>query len=277
MRFSRIQRQSSAVVAAEVTLPQTVDYNLHVKPILSDRCFACHGPDKNKQQAGLRLDTPDGAYEALAESGKTPISPGGLKTFLKLPNGIPSHDTVGDIFAKIDPLCFEQCFLDWTLSCCQLTNGEVIAIDGKSLRGSYDRHDKKAAIHMVSAWATTNRLVLGQVKVNDKSNEITAIPHFIKVLAIKGCIATIDTMGCQTDIARLIRKAEADYVLALKGNHQTLHQQVKDSFEREVPTQTLRESTTDHGRVETRDYAVLKRDITSVVSKWLINRGILNG
>lgn len=180
-----------------------------------------------------------------------------LKTFLKLPNGIPSHDTFGDIFAKIDPAQFEECFLAWTLSVCKLTQGEVIAIDGKTLRGSYDQHHKKAPIHMVSAWANTNRLVLGQVKVDQKSNEITAIPHLIKVLVLKGCIVTIDAMGCQTSIARLIVEAQADYVLALKANQQTLHQQVKDSFEREVPTHTFIEQTNDHGRVEERQYSVL--------------------
>jgi len=180
-----------------------------------------------------------------------------LKTFLKLPNGIPSHDTFGDIFAKIDPLKFEECFLAWTLEVCELTKGEIISIDGKKLRGSYDKHDKKSAIHMVSAWANQNRLVLGQVKVDDKSNEITAIPQLIKVLVLKGCIVTIDAMGCQTEIAKLIIEAEADYVLALKGNQGDLQQQVKDSFEREQPTHTYTELSNDHGRVEKRSYSVL--------------------
>ena len=110
---------------------------------------------------------------------------------------------------------------------------------------------------MVSAWVSQNRLVLGQVKVDDKSNEITAIPQLIKVLALKGCVVTIDAMGCQTDIAKLIMEAEADYVLALKGNQGTLHQQVQDSFEREPPTHTCTDLSTDHGRVEKRTYSVL--------------------
>ena len=190
-----------------------------------------------------------------------------LKTFLNLPNGIPSHDTFGDIFAKIDPLKFEACFLKWTLSVCQLTQGEVIAIDGKTLRGSYDRQDKKASIHMVSAWANTNRLVLGQVKVDDKSNEITAIPQLIKLLVLKDCIVTIDAMGCQTDIASLVVEAQADYVLALKGNQPTLHQQVKESFERELPTHTYTQPSLDHGRVETRQYAVLT-DLRWIETRW---------
>lgn len=180
-----------------------------------------------------------------------------LKTFLKLPNGIPSHDTFGDIFAKIDPRQFEDCFLAWTLSVCELTQGEIISIDGKKLRGSYDKLNKKAAIHMVSAWANQNRLVLGQVKVDDKSNEITAIPRLINVLVLKGCIVTIDAMGCQTEIARQIVAAEADYVLALKGNQESLQQQVKASFKYQLPTHTYTELSGDHGRVEKRTYSVL--------------------
>lgn len=194
-------------------------------------------------------------WTTIEEYAKTKID--FLKTFLKLPNGIPSHDTFGDIFAKIDPLQFEECFLAWTLGVCTLSPGEIVSIDGKQLRGSYDKHNKKAAIHMVSAWANQNRLVLGQVKVDDKSNEITAIPQLIRVLVLKGCIVTIDAMGCQTNIAKLIVEAEADYVLALKANQGTLHQQVQDSFERETSTHTYTELNADHGRVEKRAYSVL--------------------
>jgi predicted transposase YbfD/YdcC len=194
-------------------------------------------------------------WTTIEEYAKTKID--FLKTFLKLPNGIPSHDTFGDIFAKINPLQFEECFLAWTLGVCKLNPGEVVSIDGKQLRGSYDKHNKKAAIHMVSAWANENRMVLGQVKVDQKSNEITAIPQLIKVLVLKGCIVTIDAMGCQTEIAKLIVEAEADYVLALKGNQGKLHQQVQDSFERETPTHTYTDLSTDHGRVEKRTYSVL--------------------
>lgn len=160
-----------------------------------------------------------------------------------------------------------ECFLAWTLGVCELSPGEVVSIDGKQLRGSYDKHNRKAAIHIVSAWANENRLVLGQVKVDDKSNEITAIPQLIKVLVLKGCIVTIDAMGCQTDIAKLIVDAESDYVLALKGNQGTLHQQVRDSFERETPTHTYTDSSTDHGRVEKRSCSVLT-DL-----RWVENAG----
>ena len=118
-----------------------------------------------------------------------------LKTFLELPNGIPSHDTFGDVFARLNPEQLQQCFLGWVRSVSQLTQGEVIAIDGKTLRRSYDKGDNKGAIHMVSAWASHNRLVLGQCKVDEKSNEITAIPELLKVLSIEGCIITIDALA----------------------------------------------------------------------------------
>lgn len=180
-----------------------------------------------------------------------------LKTFLKLGNGIPSHDTFGNIFAKIDPLAFEKCFMDWVSSVCKLAPGEIVSIDGKTLRGSYDKGDKKAAIHMVSAWANGNRLVLGQVKVAEKSNEITAIPALLDILMLKGCIVTIDAMGCQTGIAEKIVDAGADYILALKGNQGTLNANVRDSFLREIPMETLQEVEADHGRVEKRTYSVM--------------------
>lgn len=206
-------------------------------------------------------------WTSIEEYAKTKIN--FLKTFLPLKNGIPSHDTFGDIFAKIDPLVFEECFLKWTLGVCKLFEGEIVSIDGKQLRGSYDSANNKAAIHMVSAWANENRIVLGQVKVDNKSNEITAIPHLLQALALKGCIVTIDAMGCQTAIAEQIIKGQAEYVLALKGNQGLLHQQVKDSFEREPVTDIYTEYNNDHGRVETRKYEVLT-DLKWVedVDKW---------
>lgn len=180
-----------------------------------------------------------------------------LQTILKLENGIPSHDTFGNIFAKIDPLKFEACFKNWIASICKLTNGEIVSIDGKRVRGSYDKYSKKAAIHMVSAWANENRLVLGQAKVTDKSNEITAIPILLELLVLKNCIVTIDAMGCQTAIAEKIIDAEADYILALKGNQGTLHENVQESFLREKPVEIFQELDNDHGRVEKRTYSVI--------------------
>jgi predicted transposase YbfD/YdcC len=206
-------------------------------------------------------------WTSIEEYAKSKIT--FLKTFLGLQNGIPSHDTFGDIFAKIAPLAFEECFLQWTLGVCKCCEGEIVSIDGKQLRGSYDSASNKAAIHMVSAWANANRMVLGQIKVDNKSNEITAIPYLLNVLVLKGCIVTIDAMGCQKAIAQQIIDAEADYVLALKGNQGLLHEQVKDSFEREPPTDTYTEYNNDHGRVETRRYEVLT-DLKWIeeVDKW---------
>ena len=136
-----------------------------------------------------------------------------LKQFLELPNGIPSHDTFARVFALINPQSFQECFLGWIQSIRKITEGEVIAIDGKTLRHSYDKKEHKSAIHMVSAWATENRLVLGQRQVDTKSNEITAIPELLKVLDISGCIVTIDAMGCQKKIVNLIVEGQGDYII----------------------------------------------------------------
>jgi len=151
-------------------------------------------------------------------------------TFLELPNGIPSHDTFGRVFALIDGEQFQSCFLKWVQTASDLTEGQIVPIDGKKLRRSHDKANGKAAIHMVSAWATENRLVLGQIKVNDKSNEITAIPELLSLLELAGCIVTIDAMGCQTAIAARIVEKDADYVLAVKDNQENLHQDIQELF-----------------------------------------------
>lgn len=124
-----------------------------------------------------------------------------FKKFLELPNGIPSHDTFSRVFQVLNPEDLQRCFLNWTQSVCELTEGEIIPIDGKTLRHSYDTAEDKKAIHMVSAWSTQNKLVLGQVKVDKKSNEITAIPSLLNKLKLKGCIVTLDAMGCQRKIS----------------------------------------------------------------------------
>jgi predicted transposase YbfD/YdcC len=153
-----------------------------------------------------------------------------FRTFLPLPNGIPSHDTFGRVFAALDPEQFQQCFLAWVQATVAVTDAQIVALDGKMLRRSHDRSKGKAAIHMVSAWASANRLVLGHVKVDEQSTEITALPALLQVLALKGCIVTIDAMGCQTEIVQTIVAQEADYVLALKGNQGTLHREVQARF-----------------------------------------------
>jgi predicted transposase YbfD/YdcC len=182
-----------------------------------------------------------------------------LRTFLRLPNGIPSHDTFGRVFRVIDPEQFQSSFVSWIEAISQITAGQIIAIDGKRLRRSHDGRLGKAAIHMVSAWASANRLVIGQVKTDEKSNEITAIPQLLELLALKGCIVTIDAMGCQTNIARLIIAAEGDYVLALKGNQGTLHRDVQDLVAyaqqinfRDVAHDFHQTVEKNHGRLEIR-------------------------
>ena len=141
-----------------------------------------------------------------------------LTDYLDLNNGIPSHDTFGDVFSCLDSEAFQSGFSRWVEAIFSLTTGQVIAIDGKTARRSYDKSIGKDAIHMVSAWASTNGIVLGQCKVDDKSNEITAIPELLRVLDVSGCVVTIDAMGCQTKIAQSIREEKADYLLQVKDN-----------------------------------------------------------
>lgn len=153
-----------------------------------------------------------------------------FKKHLELPNGIPSHDTLERVFRWINPKHFEKCFVSWTSEFKDLKNRQTIAIDGKTARGSADSGVGKSAIHMVSAWASENNLILGQVKAEEKSNEITAIPELLDLISIKDNIITIDAMGTQKDIAKKIIDNKGDYVLALKENQATLHADVKDYF-----------------------------------------------
>lgn len=187
-----------------------------------------------------------------------------LKEFLALPNGIPSHDTFGRVFSLLQPEAFEDCFRTWVASIREVIPGEIIAVDGKTLRRSHDRAAGLAALHLVSAWAAANRVVLGQVATEAKSNEITAIPQLLALLRIKGCIVTIDAMGCQTKIAEQIIEQEGDYVLALKGNQSTLASEVEEAFiDADVKDYAGMESefmeTVEHGhgRIETRRYRTL--------------------
>ena len=149
-----------------------------------------------------------------------------FRTFLKLPYGIPSHDTFGRVFSALDTKVFSECFVKWIASVTLVTKGSIVAIDGKTLRRSFDRASKKSAIHMVSAWAEGNQVVLGQIKTEEKSNEITAIPKLLKMLELSGCIVTIDAMGCQKKIVVGIVEQGADYVLSLKGNQGTMESEV---------------------------------------------------
>jgi predicted transposase YbfD/YdcC len=187
-----------------------------------------------------------------------------FRQFLALPHGIPSHDTFGRVFALLDPQAFERCFRNWVAAICALLPGEIIAVDGKTLRRSHDRNAGLAALHLVSAWATANRVVLGQVATEAKSNEITAIPQLLALLHLQGCIVTIDAMGCQTKIAEQINAQGAHYVLALKGNQGTLATEVEDAFISAdakdyagMDAPCLETVERGHGRVETRRYRTL--------------------
>lgn len=187
-----------------------------------------------------------------------------LEQFLALPNGIPCADTFRRVFERIDPQAFERCFQRWVSALVETVGVQVIPIDGKTLKGSYDREQQKSALHMVSAWASDHRLVLAQVKVADKSNEITAIPALLELLDLAGCIITIDAMGTQTAIAAQIQQANANYVLALKANHPTLFQQVKDWFDFAQSQKFAGIDISFNERVETGHHRLEKRCCWSV-------------
>ena len=193
-----------------------------------------------------------------------------FKTFLHLPNGIPSHDTFNRVFAALDPHEFLDCFLRWTQALRETIAQEIVSIDGKALRRAYDQ--KENLKYIVSAWAQENNLVLGQLKVEDKSNEITVVPELLRVLELSGCIVTLDAMGCQKNTAKEIKEADADYVLALKGNQETVHQEVQQFLDDVLAEQktwrppgvkpspaaaklaVYETVEKDHGRLETRRY-----------------------
>lgn len=179
-----------------------------------------------------------------------------FKSFLELPNGIPSHDTFNRFFSQLCPDKFETIFREWVQSISEKMEGQVISVDGKTIRGAKE-HGKKSPIHMVSAWANTNNIVLGQLKVNEKSNEITAIPELLRTLFVAGCIITIDAMGCQSEITKTIIEQKADYILAVKGNQKTLEQNIEDSFLFLKPDAISESTDAGHGRVEMRKCLVL--------------------
>jgi predicted transposase YbfD/YdcC len=200
-------------------------------------------------------------FVAIAEFGRKKRE--WLARFLDLRHGIPSHDRFNAILAAIKPVEFEKCLLSWITALQEITHGQVIAIDGKTLRRSFDAASSKSAIHMVSAWATANQISLGQVVVDEKSNEITAIPKLLEMLEISGCLVTIDAMGCQTEIAQQIVAEDADYVLAVKGNQPTLHQGIaaffRDHLEDDFARTKVRRYETEeegHGRNEERYYSL---------------------
>ncbi len=214
------------------------------------------------------------SWDDIADFGE--IRAAWFATFLDLPHGIPSHDTFNRVFSALDPTQFRACFLAWMQVVAGVLPAQVIAIDGKAVRGSQDREHGKAAIHLVSAWASTNRLILAQTMVDQKSNEITALPDLLSALALSGCVVTIDAMGCQREIAQQILDQKGDYVLALKGNQGALHQDVHlsvaagrdDAYAgiRHDQAETIEKG---HGRIETRRALVID---DQAVLAWLQER-----
>jgi predicted transposase YbfD/YdcC len=202
------------------------------------------------------------SWDDIADFGE--IRADWFATFLDLPHGIPSHDTFNRVFAALDPVQFHACFVHWMHAVARGLPAQVIAVDGKTVCGSHDRGSGKAAIHMVSAWASTNRLILTQLPVDEKSNEITALPELLRGLALAGCMVTIDAMGCQREIAQQILDQDGTYVLALKDNQETLHADVRlscavaqqDNFAG-VRHDRAAAIEKGHGRIETRRALVI--------------------
>ena len=198
-------------------------------------------------------------WEAIEDFGREKLE--WLRRFALFENGVPSHDCVANVISRLTPKGFGDCFRSWTQAVAGTTGGEIIAVDGKSARASRDRRRGRLPLHMVSAWACRNRLVLGQEATEEKSNEITAIPKLLELLELKGCIVTIDAMGCQRAIAEQIRAQGGDYVLGLKGNQSTLQESVEDFFATAlagtfagVAHDFHEEIDKDHGRLEVRRY-----------------------
>ncbi|MEI9895808.1 MAG: ISAs1 family transposase [Chthoniobacter sp.] len=235
-------------IIADPRVDRTKEHSLHDLLIIAVLAMLCGGE----------------SFVDFADFGRAQES--WLRTFLPLPNGIPSHDTFGRVFALLDPEQFAACFSSWTQSLRQSLAQEIVAVDGKTVRRSHDRARGRPAIHLVSAWASENGLVLGQIKIEEKSNEITAIPALLRALELRGCIVTIDAMGTQKAIAKEIVEADAQYVLALKGNHEKVHVEVREFFAdaraRQFPGVThafLETVEKDHGRLETRRYWITKQ------------------
>ena len=198
-------------------------------------------------------------WEAIEQFGKEKLA--WLRRYVPLVNGVPSHDCIAYVMSRLSPPKFRDCFMSWTQAVTEYSGGELIAVDGKTAKGSRDRQKQRNALHMVSAWACQNRLVLGQQATDEKSNEITAIPQLLALLELKGCLVTTDAMGCQRAIAEQIIDQGGDYVLGLKGNQGNLHEAVEDFFETArahqfagIAHDYAEEVDKDHGRLEIRRY-----------------------
>lgn len=200
-----------------------------------------------------------------------------LETFLALPNGIPSHDTFARVFARLSPEAFEASFQQWTKALVSTLDAQLIAIDGKTVKGSYDREEGVKALQLVSAWASEHRLVLGQCSVSSKSNEITAIPVLLEQLALAGCVVSIDAMGTQSAIAKQITQQQADYILALKGNHPHLLQQAQAWFEAGQSHQFESANYTQHQAREAGHHRIETRTLWQVPATQVFSSNQLQG
>lgn len=214
------------------------------------------------------------SWETINEFGVSKLN--WLKTYYPFSNGVPSHDVLNNVFARLDTKSFNQCFVDWINSISKLTEGEVVAIDGKTIRKSNNKKVGKSAYHMVSAYASENKVCLGQEVVDEKHNEITAIPKLLDTIAIKGCIVTLDAMGCQTKIADKIIEKKANYLLAVKGNQKELKNQVLKTFDLIIPQSVDTSVDAGHGRVETRICEVInKLDFFDERERWTMLKSIV--
>jgi predicted transposase YbfD/YdcC len=192
-----------------------------------------------------------------------------IEKYIEVGETMPSHDTLSDFFKRLKGDVFTRIFIEWTRGICQLTDGEVVAIDGKTMRRSHQRSVGKEAIHLISAWASSNKIVLAQQAVDSKSNEITAIPALLRLLELKGALVSIDAMGCQHEIARQIVDAGANYLLAVKGNQGQLLEGVQDCFKLQQVTSTKTTVEKQHGRIETRTCCVITKPTEILeIEKW---------
>jgi predicted transposase YbfD/YdcC len=207
------------------------------------------------------------SWESIEDFGKS--KQGFLKTILQLPNGIPSHDTIERLFKRLDSNQFEKCFIAWSEQLRQKAKDQLINIDGKTLRGSRDEANGNYALHMVSAWCSENEIVLGQIKTLAKINEIEAIKQLLDLLDLEGCVISIDAMGCQRDIAQKIVEKKADYLLAVKDNQKTLHEQIQSLFHVIPAAAVHTQLTKDHGRIEERICKVIHNlDLLDCKDQW---------
>lgn len=195
-------------------------------------------------------------WETIAVFGESQLK--WLRKYYPYKNGVPSHDTINRVFSAMDSKVFGSYFIKWTQEICKLSDGEIVAIDGKTIRRSYDKHSGQSAIHIVSAYAQKNRLCLGQVQTEEKSNEITAIPELLELLYLEKATVTIDAIGCQKEIVKkIVKEKKADYVIAVKNNQKSLYGQIEKLFSITNPASESVEHHSDHGRVETRKCSII--------------------